>query len=64
VRSSIKQAAAAAGAVVWNGGTANVVSSVITESGGLSVSDDSKPGAMNLVNSVRRQLDRRDRATT
>jgi hypothetical protein len=52
VRSSIKQAAAAAGAVVWNGGTANVVSSVITESGGLSVSDDSKPGAMNLVNSL------------
>jgi hypothetical protein len=31
---------------------ANVVSSVITESGGLSVRDDSQPGVMNLVNSL------------
>jgi len=52
VRSSIKQAAAAAGAVVWNGGVANVVSSLISESGGLSVRDDSQPGVMNLVNSL------------
>lgn len=52
VRSSINQAAAAVGAVVWSGGVANVVSSVITESGGLSVSDDSQPGVMNLVNSL------------
>ena len=52
VRSSINQAAAAVGAVVWSGGVANVVSSVITESGGLSVRDDSQPGVMNLVNSL------------
>ena len=52
VRSSIHQAASAAGAVVWNGGVANVVSSLITESGGVSVRDDSKPGVMNLVNSL------------
>ena len=50
VRSSISQAAA--GAVVWSGGIANVVSSVISESGGLSVSDDNQPGVMNLVNSL------------
>jgi hypothetical protein len=55
VRSSISQAAA--GAVVWSGGVANVVSSVISESGGLSVSDDIQPGVtrqgvMNLVNSL------------
>ena len=52
VRSSISQAAAAVGAVVWSGGEANVVSSLISESGGLSVSDDTKPGVMNLVNSL------------
>jgi hypothetical protein len=52
VRSSISQAAAAAGAVVWSGGVANVVSSLISDSGGLSVSDDTQPGVMNLVNSL------------
>ena len=52
VRSSIAQAAAAAGAVVWSGGVANVVSSLISESGGLSIRDDSQPGVMNLVNSL------------
>jgi hypothetical protein len=52
VRSSISQAAAAAGAVVWSGGVANVVSSLISESGGLSVRDDNQPGVMNLVNSL------------
>lgn len=55
VRSSISQAAA--GAVVWSGGVANVVSSVISESGGLSVSDNiqqgvTREGVMNLVNSL------------
>jgi hypothetical protein len=50
VRSSISQAAA--GAVVWSGGVANVVSSLISESGGLSVSDDTQQGVMNLVNSL------------
>jgi hypothetical protein len=52
VRSSINQAAAAIGAVVWSGGVANVVSSLISESGGLSVSDDTQPGVINLVNSL------------
>jgi hypothetical protein len=52
VRSSISQAALAVGSVVWSGGVANVVSSVISESGGLSVSDDTQPGVMNLVNSL------------
>jgi hypothetical protein len=52
VRSSISQAAAAVGAVVWSGGEANVVSSLISESGGLSVSDDTQPGVLNLVNSL------------
>ena len=52
VRSSIRRAAAAAGAVVWNGGVANVVSSLISDSGGLSVRDDSQPGVLNLVNSL------------
>ena len=52
VDSSISQAALAVGAVVWSGGVANVVSSMISESGGLSVSDDTQPGVMNLVNSV------------
>ena len=52
VRSSISQAALAVGSVVWSGGVANVVSSLISESGGLSVSDDSQPGVMNLVNSL------------
>ena len=52
VDSSISQAALAVGAVVWSGGVANVVSSMISESGGLSVSDDTLPGVMNLVNSL------------
>lgn len=43
---------AAAGAVVWGGGVANVVSSVIEASGGLSVRDDTSAGVMNLVNSL------------
>lgn len=52
VRSSISQAALAVGSVVWSGGVANVVSSLISESGGVSVSDDTQPGVMNLVNSL------------
>ena len=52
VRSSIRQAAAAAGAVNWSGGVANVVSSLISDSGGLSVSDDTQQGVINLVNSL------------
>jgi hypothetical protein len=57
VRSSISQAALAVGSVVWSGGVANVVSSVISESGGLSVSDDTlngvpSQGVMNLANSL------------
>ncbi len=51
-RSSISQAALAIGSVVWSGGVANVVSSLISESGGLSVNDDTQPGVMNLVNSL------------
>lgn len=38
--------------MVWSGGAANVVSSLISDSGGLSVSDDTKPGVINLVNSL------------
>jgi len=52
VGSTINRAASAAGAVVWSGGVANVVSSIITQSGGLSISDGTKPGVMNLVNSL------------
>jgi len=52
VRSSISRAATAVGAVVWSGGVANVVSSVISDSGGLSVSDDTQQGVINLVNSL------------
>ena len=57
VRSSISQAALAIGSVVWSGGVANVVSSLISESGGLSVSDDTlngvpSQGVINLVNSL------------
>jgi hypothetical protein len=51
-RSSISQAALCVGSVVWSGGVSNVVSSLISESGGLSVSDDTQPGVMNLVNSL------------
>lgn len=40
-----------AGAVNWVGGTANLVSSVITGQG-LSIADDAKQGVLNLVNSV------------
>ena len=52
VRSTISEAAAAAGAIFWAGGTANVVSSLISDSGGLSVRDDNQPGVMNLVYSL------------
>jgi len=51
MRSSINQAAVAAGAVVWSGGAANIVWSLIDESGGLSVRDDIQPGVMNTVTS-------------
>lgn len=52
IGSRISRAASAAGAVVWSGGVANIVSSFIEDSGGLSVRDDTSPGVMNLVNSL------------
>lgn len=52
LRGSISRAASAAGAVVWSGGVANVVSSIIQESGGVSIRDDTTPGVLNLVNSL------------
>lgn len=53
VGSSVSRAASAAGAVVWSGGVANVVSTIITESGGVSISDDNATaGVLNLVNSL------------
>jgi hypothetical protein len=48
--SRISQASAAV--VVWSGGVANIVSSMMTESGGISVRDDSSQGVINLVNSL------------
>jgi hypothetical protein len=41
-----------AGAVSWNGGTANIVSSVISDSGGLSIADGATDGVLNFVNSI------------
>lgn len=41
-----------AGAVSWNGGTANIVSSVISDSGGLSIADGDTNGVLNFVNSI------------
>ena len=40
-----------AGAVSWNGGTAHIVSSVISDSGGLSIADGATNGVLNFVNS-------------
>jgi hypothetical protein len=45
-----------AGAMTWDGGTANIVSSVILGQG-LSVIDYTKEGVLNLVNSVFRPYD-------
>ena len=42
-----------AGAVAWTGGTANIVSSVIKESGGLEILDGTtQQGVLNFVNSI------------
>jgi hypothetical protein len=42
-----------AGAVSWNGGTANIVSSIIADAGGLSIADGStEQGVLNFVNSI------------
>ena len=42
-----------AGAINWNGGTANVVSSIIEDAGGLSIADgELLQGTLNLVNSI------------
>ena len=41
-----------AGAIAWNGGTANIVSSIINDAGGLSVSDGATDGILNFVNSI------------
>ena len=42
-----------AGAIAWNGGTANVVSSIFNDSGGLSIADGTtEEGVLNLVNSI------------
>lgn len=43
----------AVGAIMWNGGTANIVSSIISDSGGVSVMDsDEMDGVMNVYNSL------------
>ncbi len=42
-----------AGAIAWNGGTANVVSCIFNDSGGLSIADGTtEEGVLNLVNSI------------
>lgn len=42
-----------AGAIAWNGGTANIVSSIFNDAGGLSIADGTtEEGALNLVNSI------------
>jgi hypothetical protein len=42
-----------AGAIAWSGGTANVVSSILSNSGGLQISDSlDNEGTLNLINSI------------
>ena len=41
-----------AGAIAWTGGTANIVSSIINDAGGLEVSDGDTDGVLNFVNSI------------
>jgi hypothetical protein len=41
-----------AGALNWNGGTANIVSSIISDAGGLSIADGATEGVLNFVNSL------------
>lgn len=41
-----------AGAIFWTGGTANVVSSILSNSGGLQISDGALQGVLNLTNSI------------
>lgn len=41
-----------AGAIAWNGGTANVVSSIIANSGGLQIEDGTLEGVLNVTNSI------------
>jgi len=42
-----------AGAIAWNGGEANIVSSVLEDAGGISISDgETKQGELNFVNSI------------
>lgn len=41
-----------AGTLAWNGGTANIVSSVISNAGGLSIADGATDGVLNFVNSI------------
>jgi hypothetical protein len=42
-----------AGAIAWLGGTANIVSSIISDAGGLSISDSQQEqGVLNFVNSI------------
>ncbi len=41
-----------AGAINWLGGNANIVSSVISSSGGLSIIDNETDGVLNFVNSI------------
>ena len=41
-----------AGAINWLGGNANIVSSVISNSGGLSIIDNESHGVLNFVNSI------------
>jgi hypothetical protein len=38
--------------VAWTGGTANIVSSVIRDAGGLEILDGTEPGVLNFVNSI------------
>lgn len=41
-----------AGAIAWVGGDANIVSTVVEDAGGISISDSQKKGELNLVNSI------------
>ena len=41
-----------AGAIAWTGGTANIVSSIINDAGGLEVIDGDTDGVLNFVNSI------------
>ncbi|MFN5514782.1 MAG: hypothetical protein ACK5CA_08535 [Cyanobacteriota bacterium] len=41
-----------AGAIVLSGGTANIVSSIVSNSGGFQFTDNTLPGTLNFVNSI------------